>query len=223
MNKPIRIALAEDHALFREGLASLLKEEDELLLVFEASNGEELLEGLRKHKVDVVLLDLNMPVLDGKQTLNLMQAKYPQVRPIVLTMFNTENYIIDTIRLGARGFLAKHCSIEKVVDAIYAVYEQGYYFDDEVSKTQLFKLVHDVGIQPSYQSESLSSRESTILELICNEKKNNEIADLLSISVRTVEVHRQNLLKKTNAKNVAGLVIYAIKEGYYTIYPDSDV
>ncbi len=223
MNKPIRIALAEDHALFREGLASLLKEEDELLLVFEASNGEELLEGLRKDKVDIVLLDLNMPVLDGKQTLNLMQAKYPQVRTIVLTMFDTENYIVETIRLGARGFLAKHCSIEKVVDAIYAVHEQGYYFDDEVSKTQLFKLVHDVGIQPSYQNETLSSRESTILELICNEKKNNEIADLLSISVRTVEVHRQNLLKKTNAKNVAGLVIYAIKEGYYSIYPDSDV
>ena len=223
MNKPIRIALAEDHALFREGLASLLKEEEELTLVFEASNGEELLEGLKKHKVDVVLLDLNMPVLDGKQTLNLLMAKYSKVRTIVLTMFDSESYIMETIRLGARGFLAKNCSIEKVVDAIYAVHEQGYYFHDEVSKSQLFRLVNDVGIEPSFQNEPLSARERTILELICNEKKNNEIADLLCISVRTVEVHRQNLLRKTNSKNVAGLVIFAIKEGYYSIFPVSDL
>jgi len=223
MNKPIRIALAEDHALFREGLASLLKEEEELTLVFEASNGEELLEGLKKHKVDVVLLDLNMPVLDGKQTLNLLMAKYSKVRTIVLTMFDSESYIMETIRLGARGFLAKNCSIEKVVDAIYAVHEQGYYFHDEVSKSQLFRLVNDVGIEPSFQNEPLSARERTILELICNEKKNNEIADLLCISVRTVEVHRQNLLRKTNSKNVAGLVIFAIKEGYYSIFPESDL
>lgn len=223
MTKPIRIAIAEDHELFREGLTSLLREEEGLELVFEASNGEELLESLKKNKVDVVLLDLNMPVLNGKQTLNVLKSRYPKVRPIILTMFDSESYIAESIRLGARGFLAKHCSIERVVDTIYAVHEQGYYFNDEVSKSQLFKLVHDVGIEPTFKNETLSTRECTILELICNEKTNNDIAELLCISVRTVEVHRQNLLRKTNAKNVAGLVIYAIKEGFYSIHPDAEL
>jgi DNA-binding NarL/FixJ family response regulator len=221
MNKPIKIALAEDHALFREGLASLLKEEDSLTLVIEASNGEELLEGIKKETVDVVLLDLNMPVLNGKQTLSLLKSKFPKVRPIVLTMFDAENYISDAIKAGARGFLPKNCHIEKLIDAIVAVHEQGYYFDDEVSKSQIFKLIHEVGIEPVFQNESLSKRERSILELICHEKTNNQIAEELCISVRTVEVHRQNLLRKTNAKNVAGLVIYAIKNGYYQIPPDA--
>lgn len=221
MKKPIKIAIAEDHALFREGLASLLKEEQEIEVAFEASNGEELLDKIKQHKVDIVLLDLNMPVLNGKQTLKLLKSRYPSIRPIVLSMFDTEAYISETIKLGARGFLPKNCNIEKVVDAAYAVYEQGYYFDDEVSKSQIFKLVHEVGIEPVFRNEELSKREKDILELICNEKTNNEIADLLCISVRTVEVHRQNLLRKTNAKNVAGLVIYAIKNGYYHIRPDA--
>jgi len=221
MKTPIRIAIAEDHALFREGMASLLEEEQDLDLVFEASNGKELLEKIKKNKVDIVLLDLNMPVLNGKQTLKLLKKRYPSVRPIILSMFDSESYISETIKLGARGFLPKNCNIEKVVDAAYAVYEQGYYFDDEVSKSQIFKLVHEVGIDPVFKDEKLSKREQDILELICNEKTNNEIADLLCISVRTVEVHRQNLLRKTNAKNVAGLVIYAIKNGYYRIQPDA--
>ena len=107
--------------------------------------------------------------------------------------------------------------IEKVIDAIYAVQEQGYYFDDEVSKKQIFRLVNEGGIEPEFKSEKLSDREIDILELICEEKTNNQIADLLCISVRTVEVHRLNLLRKTGAKNVAGLVIYAIKNGYFRI------
>lgn len=223
MNKPIRIALAEDHALFREGLASLLKEEEVFTLAIEACNGEELLEGLKKEEVDVVLLDLNMPVLNGKQTLNILKAKHPKIRPIVLTMFDAENYISDAIKSGARGFLPKNCHIEKLMDAIVAVHEQGYYFDDEVSKSQIFKLIHEVGIEPIYQNESLSKRERSVLELICHENTNNQIAEELHISVRTVEVHRQNLLRKTNSKNVAGLVIYAIKNGYYQIPPDADI
>jgi len=203
--------------LFREGLTSLLKEEEGITLVFEASNGEELLDKLKSNKVDVILLDLEMPVLSGKQTLKQLTSKFPSVRPIVLSMFEADKYISQAIKLGARGYLAKNCSIEKVIDAIYAVHEQGYYFDDEVSKIQLFKLVSDGRVEAKFTDEDLSARELAVLELICNEKKNNEIAEKLCISVRTVEVHRQNLLRKTNAKNVAGLVIYAIKKGYFEI------
>ena len=220
MKKPIRIAIAEDHQLFRDGLAALLNDENEIKVEFDVSNGEELLDKLKTNKIDVVLIDLNMPVLNGQQTLKILSTRYPSVRSIVLSMYDTGDYILDTIKLGARGFLPKHCNIEKVVDAIYAVHEQGYYFDDEVSKSQIFKLVNEIGIQPVFKNEQLSEREKDVLELICEEKTNNEIAALLCISVRTVEVHRLNLLRKTNAKNVAGLVIYAIKNGYFRINPD---
>lgn len=218
MGKTIRVAIAEDHELFREGLASILNEETaEIEISFEAENGKDLLEKLKSRNVDVVLLDLEMPVLNGKQTLKALKAKYPSIRPIILSMFEAEKYISQAIKLGARGYLAKNSSIEKLVDAIYAVHNQGYYFDDEVSKSQLFKLVHDDDIEPEFGDEPLSEREQAVLELICNEKKNNQIADELCISVRTVEVHRQNLLRKTNSKNVAGLVVYAIKKGYFEI------
>lgn len=219
MKKQIRIAVAEDHYLFREGLIALLNDEEDIHLEFDVSNGEELLAQLKTSKVDIVLIDLNMPVLNGQQTLKLLKEYYPNVRPIVLSMYNTHDYISDAIQLGARGFLPKNTNVDQVVDAIYAVYEQGYYFDDEISKSQIFKLVHEVGINPTFKSEALSRREVDVLELICEEKTNNEIADLLCISVRTVEVHRQNLLRKINAKNVAGLVIYAIKNGHYRIAP----
>lgn len=217
MTKPIKIAIAEDHKLFREGLSALLNEDDQIKLQFDVSDGEQLLEGLKDHKVDIVLLDLNMPVLNGQQTLKLLNKRHPKIRSIVLSMHDTGDYILETIKLGARGFLPKHCDIEKVIDAIYAVQEQGYYFDDEVSKKQILRLVNEGGIEPEFKSEKLSDREIDILELICEEKTNNQIADLLCISVRTVEVHRLNLLRKTGAKNVAGLVIYAIKNGYFRI------
>ncbi len=126
MTKPIKIAIAEDHKLFREGLSALLNEDDQIKLQFDVSDGEQLLEGLKDHKVDIVLLDLNMPVLNGQQTLKLLNKRHPKIRSIVLSMHDTGDYILETIKLGARGFLPKHCDIEKVIDAIYAVQEQGY-------------------------------------------------------------------------------------------------
>lgn len=217
MREPIKIAVAEDHYLFREGLIALLDDEEDISLAFDVSNGEELLQGIENTMVDIVLIDLNMPVMNGQQTLRLLKERYPEVRPIVLSMYSSNDYISDAIRLGARGFLPKNCNVDQVVDAIYAVKEQGYYFDDEISKSQIFRLVHEIGIDPTFKSEELSKREVDVLELICDEKSNNEIADKLCISVRTVEVHRQNLLRKTNAKNVAGLVVYAIKNGHFRV------
>ena len=220
MKKLIRIALAEDHDLFREGLVSLLNGEKGINLLLEVSNGEELLEGLKTHEVDVVLLDLNMPVLNGKETLKLLRQNFPDVRPIVISMFHFENYISETIKMGARGFLPKNCSIETVVDSIFAVYEQGYYFHDEISRNLLQDVIYQMQIEPSIETESITELDRGILELICDEKKNNEIAEILNISVSNVESHRKKLMDMAKAKNVAGLVIYAIKEGYFNIFPD---
>lgn len=217
MKKKITIGIAEDHDLVRQGLVMLLDDEDELEVKCEASNGEELLECLKQNKTDVILMDLDMPVLNGLQTLKIIRKKYPSLKVIMLSMYYSDDFISQCIKEGARGFLPKNCSIEKVVDAIYAVHEQGYYFDDKVSKALLLKIINDDNFNPTFSQDTLSAREKEVLELICEEKNNNEIAELLCISNRTVDTHRQNILKKTNAKNTAGIVIYAIKNGIYYI------
>ncbi len=219
MKKKITIGVAEDHYLVRQGMVMLLQDEEELEVLFDVSNGEELLECLKSKKVDIILMDLDMPVLNGQQTLKIIRKKYPAIKVIMVSMYYSDEFISQCIQSGARGYLPKNCSIERVVDAIYAVHEQGYYFDDKVSKALLVKIVEDKEFNPTFSSDVLSSREKEILELICQEKTNNEIADLLCISNRTVEAHRQNILKKTNAKNTAGVVIYAIKNGLYHIPP----
>lgn len=218
MKKPIRIAIAEDHDLFRQGLVSLLDHEEEIQVVLDVGNGQELIDQLRKQRVNVVIMDLEMPVLNGQSALKIIRSKLPAPKVIILSMHYSDEFISETIRLGASGFLPKNCSIDKMVDAIYAVHEQGYYFDDKVSKELLFKLVRNDDFKPTFQTENISEREREILDLICAEKTNLEIADMLNISNRTVEVHRKNLLKKTNAKNVVGLVIYAIKNGFYQVH-----
>ncbi len=217
MKRPIKIAIAEDHELFRQGLAALFNGEEGLHLEFAVANGQELIERLRSHKVDVVIMDLKMPVLNGQETLKILKKRYPSVRSIVLSMYSSDEYVYQALRLGARGFLQKNCDIEKLIDAIYAVNEQGYYFDDELSKNQIFRIINEVGIEPIFKNETLSHRELEVLGLICQEKTNQEIAELLCLSVRTIEVHRLKLLRKTNAKNVAGLVIYAVKNGHFKI------
>jgi len=217
MKGPIRIALAEDHEIFRQGLTSLLKDEEGLQFEFAVANGEELLAKLKTHKVDVVILDLKMPVLNGQETLKILKSRYPNVRCIVLSMYNSDEYVYQAMHLGARGFLPKDIDVEKLIDAIYAVNEQGYYFSDDLSNSQIFRIMNEVGIQPVFRKEDISDRELEVLGLICQEKSNTEIAELLCLSVRTIEVHRLKLLRKTNAKNVAGLVIYAVKNGHFKI------
>ncbi len=213
----IKIGIAEDHDLVRQGLISLLEDEKGVDVICDASNGQILLDCSSAQDLNVVLMDLEMPVLNGQETLQILRSKYPHIRVIMVSMYYTDDFIAQSIKLGARGYLPKNCKIEKVVDAIYAVHEQGYYFDDKVSKTLLFKIVDDDNFKPTFSTDILSSREKEILQLICQEKNNDEIADALFISSKTVEDHRQSILKKTNAKNAAGVVIYAIKHGLYKV------
>lgn len=219
MKKPIRIAIAEDHELVRQGMVALLEDEDELKVSCEACNGQDLLNQLKTNKTDIVLLDLEMPVLNGQQTLKIIRSKYPTLKVIIISMYYSDEFVAQSISLGARGFLPKNCNIEKVVDAIFAVHEQGYYFDDKVSKALLYKIVSQENFTPVFKNDALSDRERETIELICAGKTNVEIGELLCISPRTVENHRKSISKKTNASNVAGVVIYAIKNGLYKI-PD---
>jgi len=217
MKRKIKIAMADDHVMVRQGLATLLMAEDDLQIVSQSNNGQELLDSLKVQPADLIILDIEMPVMDGMQTLQVLNKKYPEIKVIMLSMHFDDLHISEFISAGARGFLSKNSDVEVVLDAIYSVVEQGYYFNDKVSKALLSSLMKSKKINPVFNKEPLTQREIDVLKLICQEKTNQEIAEELFLSVRTVEGHRTNIAQKTNSRNIAGLVIYAIKNGIISI------
>lgn len=206
--KVIKVGLVDDQQLFRAGINSLLKEYDNLQVVMEASNGKELFEQLRRQKPHVLLLDIEMPQMNGIDATVQLKEKFPEIKVIILTMHNEEEFIFDLMTKGAHGFLPKDKSVEEVVDAIYAVMEKGRYYNEEVMD---ILLKGSKGLVKGLQMSSLTEREIEIIRMICMQKTNKEIGEKMGVSIRTIENHRTNILLKTNTKNVAGIVMYALK------------
>ncbi len=207
----IKIAVVDDHHLFRQGLISLLKEDKDLSVTIEASNGEELLNALKEKKAEVILLDIEMPIMDGIETTKRLRKKYPEVKIIILTMHDEEGIIVHMVEQGANGFLLKGTDIENLTDAIYAVMDNGYYFNDHVSQAMLKGLIGDKKIVPQFNKVTFNQREREIIKLVCQELTNKEIAKKLGLSIRTIDHYRLSILEKIGAKNTVGLVMYAIK------------
>lgn len=206
--------IADDHALFRKGMASLISEFDGIELIGEAENGRELLEKIEITQPDVVLLDLKMPEMDGIEANKEIQKKYPDISVVVLSMYNEEKFIIHLIEHGANGYLLKNAEPDEVEDAIHAVIRNGYYFNDHISRVMLKGLITKKKIKPSFNSNiEFTQREMQVLQLICKEFTNNEIAQQLFLSQRTIDGYRNKLLTKIGAKNTAGIVMYAVKNG----------
>lgn len=217
MSDKIKIAIAEDHQLMRQGMVSLLKEEEHLDVVFDVGNGQELLNELKTNHVDIILLDLDMPIISGQQALKVINKEFPSTLVIIISMFYSDDFISECITGGARGFLPKNSDIEEVINAIDSVYSQGYYFDDKISSALLHKLVSEENVKPYFNNDELTKKEIEVTQLICEGHSNKEIAAILQNSVRTIEGHRNSIKEKSNSKNSAGIVIYAIKKGYYDI------
>lgn len=211
--KRIKIAIVDDQQLFRRGLKSLISEFNEMQVILEAENGKDFIDKLEKKLPDVVLLDLEMPEMDGPQTLAYVKAKHPEMRVLILTMHNEESIIAHMVENGAHGFLLKNDPIETIIDAIHSVIDTGYFFDDRVSRALLTRLITGEKIKPKFTRVALSEREIQIIQLICEEHTNKEIAEKLNLSVRTVDGHREQILEKINAKNTVGIVMYAVKNG----------
>lgn len=211
MEKLIRLAIADDQELFRKGLIALLSDYPKISVRVEASNGQELLDKIERRPVDVVLLDIRMPHMDGIETTQQLKKKSPATKILILTSHNEEELIKHLIVHGAHGFLLKDNSTETVVEAISGVTENGYYFNDKVSKEMVSDLLYNFSIRPVYNQVSLSTREVEIIRLISHEHTNKEISEKLSISVRTVETHREHILHKTNTKNSVGIIMYAYR------------
>lgn len=213
---PIKIALADDHTLFREGVKLIINSCDDFMLVLDADNGQTLLEGIAtlENIPDVVLLDLKMPVKDGMETTKELKAAYPEIKILILTMIDQDDYIIHLLDLGANGYLQKNSSAAEVQMAIRKVAEKGFYFSDHVSQVMLTGLKRK-RTQPQALDAmtKISAREKEVCELMAAGLTTNEIADRLFISTRTVETHRKNLMEKLGVKNSAGIIYRAVKEG----------
>lgn len=210
----IHIALADDQQLFRQGIASIISAAPEFELMFEAENGALFMNELNtiERPLHIALIDMEMPVMDGMELNAQIQTRYPDTRTIVLSVHFNERLIARMIQAGASGFLPKNCDRDELISAIKTVHKSGFYITDPVlkalqggsSKAEVVKNINGIPID-------LSPREKEVLQLICRELTNVEIAEQLYISPRTVDGHRNSLLAKTGCRNTAGLVLFAVK------------
>ncbi len=212
--KKIKYAIVDDHKLFRQGVIYSLSEAAGLQLVLEADNGKELVEMIPKHKPDVILMDLKMPVMDGIEATKHIHLHFPEIKVIVLSMYDDEKFVIHLMESGASGYLLKNAGPDEIISAIEAAHINGYYFTDFVNKALLKKLVVRQQLKPSFKDEiRLTEREVEVLKLICNEYTAAEISRIIFLSPRTVEGIRMKLIEKIGVKNTAGLVLYAARNG----------
>lgn len=207
----IKIVIVDDHQLIIDGMKALLNEETGIKVVGEASNGKEALNLLQLIEADMVLLDIDMPVMDGIETAKHIRKQWPQMTIIILSMHAEQGLVKNLIEIGANGYLLKNSSREEVVKAIYQVNKGERYFSTEVT----LSLLNSTGATINQKNRvNLTDREAEILTLIAEGFTNKEIGDQLFISHRTVDTHRTNLMKKLEVNNLAGLISFALKNGF---------
>jgi DNA-binding NarL/FixJ family response regulator len=209
----IKVAIADDHALFRTGVKTSLSIRKDIQMVAEAENGMQLLNLLKHIEPDVILLDIQMPIMDGLTTLPEIKKLYPDVKVIMLSMHNDHSMITRMMEIGANSYLTKDSDSETIYEAIRTCYADDFFFNDLTNKALLNGLRNKRAPEPEPAEVHLSEKEITILKLMCDEKSTKEIADMVDLSPRTVEAIRDKLKSKTGTKSMAGLVMYAIKAG----------
>lgn len=217
----IRLAVVDDQELFRQGIIALVSKIPQVELATDAASGAELLEYLAAtdKRPDIVLMDMEMPGMNGIELNRVLHETYPDIKVIMLTLYDQGRYVFKMVEEGVCGYLSKSCSMEELQEAILKVHTSGFFFTDLIknalqqsSDFRKKQLLHF-----NNKAADLTIREKEIMNLICKEYTNAEIADKLFISPRTVEGHRNNLLMKTGSKNTAGLVVFAIKHGIYDV------
>ncbi len=215
----INIAIAEDQVLFRKGIIALLNSFKNVHVVIDAENGSDLLEQLEKSSIEihVIFLDINMPILNGIETMKVIRTKYPTIKNIILTVHEEDKFINKLIEEGANAYLAKNSQPAEVEKAIHTVVSHDYYFNENTIRamhSHVQARQKKITLQPI---DGITTREKEIIQLICKEFTTTEIAQKLFISERTVDGHRNNLLIKTGCRNTAGLVLFAIKHNLFDL------
>ncbi|MDQ3551754.1 MAG: response regulator transcription factor [Bacteroidota bacterium] len=221
MNLPaitIKVLLADDHELFRDGFKMLIKKQQDIEIIGDAENGRELVNLAKELKPDVIVTDIKMPVLDGIEATKTLTKQFPGIGIIALSMFDDEFLIVDMLEAGAKGYLLKNAQKEEIFEAIRSVHNNETYYCNKTS-TRLAQMIAKSGFNPYHKKQRVdfSERELEIMRLICQEYSNKEIGEKLFISTRTVEGHRNKIQDKIKAKNMAGIIIYAVKHGIYKL------
>ncbi len=218
INYPIHLLVADDHVMLREGFHTLLKKNRGIELVGEAANGFQLVELAGNVNPDVIITDIKMPGMDGIEATRILTEKYPNIRILAFTMFEEENLIIDMLVAGAKGYLLKSSGTEEILEAITAVMQdKNYYCQETTSRLAHMIAVNTIDKNTKLPKPVFTPKELTVVRMICQQLTNKEIAAELSISVRTVEGHRDKIFEKMKVTNMAGIVVYAIKTGIYKI------
>ena len=219
----LTVAIVDDHPLFRKGFKNLLESIPEIDSVIEAENGVEMLEKLQTHKPDIVLTDIKMPEMDGKELTDFIKKHYPEIKVIVVSMFDDEDIIVDIVKRGANAFLSKQSTTEEVQNAIQTVVNNDYYFNEMVSAALVKGIVSQKKESENSSKNDNKDRENDIngftdkelkvLKLLCKEYTNKEIAEALDLSPKTIEGYKSSLLEKTGAKSSVGLALFAVRNG----------
>lgn len=211
--RKITVSIAEDQLIFRQGLENILNTFDRLEVICLAENGFELLQHMETQTPDIAIVDFRMPILNGIETTRQICERFPATKVLILSMYSEDEFIKSAIENGASGYLSKDDDPLEIAKAIYSIIETGYYLNDRTSKLLIANMMKKGEIKPHFLSlrEQLSDSEKMVLRMICEELTTQEIADKIFKSKRTVETIRTNLLQKTGAKNIAGLVMYAVK------------
>lgn len=214
MTKKINVHIADDHKILIEGVIALLHTEDDIQVNGYSLTGKDVVEWMMTNETDVLILDINMPIMDGIDVLRLFKQRGKKTKTIVLSSLSDPKLVQEMIALGASGFLDKSSASEYIIDAVRSVNMGVQYFTPDI-KTSLFDLylseTQKEEVTDPELEEQLTEKEIKVLQLIAQEKNSTEIADLMNVSVRTVETYRRNLYKKIKVKNVVGLAMYAIK------------
>ena len=213
MNDVIQIILVDDEILFRKGISFLLERETNIEIVFEASNGDELISYLRstKNHPDIIIMDLKMPILNGVEATKIIHKEFPEIKIIALTSYDSKSFVANMIDVGAVSYLIKNTTPQELLTTVNEVALKGFYYTEYVMRIIQTNILSTRKTKSNFDSGFLSVRELEVLKLICYQKSTLEIAEQLFISPRTVEGHRNNLLLKTESRNIAGLVVYAVQ------------
>lgn len=217
--KKIKVIIADDHTIVRKGLCAILAGESEIEVVGEAEDGRDAIRKVEQLQPDVVLLDIAMPLLNGLEATRQLRKRYAKLKILILTMHDNEEYVFEALRAGASGYLVKRSAPNELISAIKAVYREGSFLSPAVSKKVIDQYVR-VGLKKVKEDKEygkLTEREREILQLIAEGRANREIAELLNISIKTVESHRSHLMEKLNIRNIAELTQYAIRKGLISI------
>ena len=216
----IRIFLVDDHQLVRDGIKALLITADDLTILGEASSGKECFEKIALEPPDILILDISLPDTNGIEITKRISAEYPKTQVLILSMYTNEDFVFNSVKAGARGYLPKNTSREELLNAIHAIYEGEEFFADSISRIILKSYVRkarEFDLTPQQGTILLSAREIEILKLFAEGFINKEIGDKLDISIRTVETHKNHIMKKLQLKSTVELIKYAIRNNLVKI------